>query len=378
MPPAKSRKGSGSAKAVHRVPVRSTGGNYPALVGRGVLAELPALLQKKVRPSRVHLVSDRNVLKSHGGLIRRQLKRAGIPWSETVLPPGEGSKNMDQLQRILRAAVRSGCDRSSCMVAFGGGVVGDITGYAAASLLRGVDFIQVPTSLLAMVDASVGGKTGVNIPEGKNLAGAFHQPRAVLMDLALLKTLPVRQVRAGWAEIIKTAAIRDSRLLALIERERAALLKGREQVLSRVIERCVRIKAAVVQEDERESGLRMILNFGHTLAHGIEAAQGYGKLLHGEAVAVGMVFASRLGETLGITSGGTSARLEEVIDAFGLPVHLRDLPCSRIVTAMSRDKKRGPGGLRWVLLSKPGEALICDHVKPAVWQPELRKFIQGK
>ena len=163
MPPAKSRKGSGSAKAVHRVPVRSTGGTYPALVGRGVLAELPALLQKKVRPSRVHLVSARNVLKSHGGLIRRQLKRAGIPWSETVLPPGEGSKNMDQLQRILRAAVRSGCDRSSCMVAFGGGVVGDITGYAAASLLRGVDFIQVPTSLLAMVDASVGGKTGVNI-----------------------------------------------------------------------------------------------------------------------------------------------------------------------------------------------------------------------
>tara|TARA_B100001013_G_scaffold335690_1_gene254339 strand:+ start:221 stop:1015 length:795 start_codon:yes stop_codon:yes gene_type:complete len=264
------------------------------------------------------------------------------------------------------------------MVAFGGGVIGDITGYAAASLLRGVDFIQIPASLLAMVDASVGGKTGVNIPEGKNLAGAFHQPRAVIMDLGLLGTLPTRQVRAGWAEIIKTAAIRDLRLLSLIEREKAGLRTGSEQFLAKVIERCVRIKAEVVEEDERESGLRMILNFGHTLAHGIETAQGYGRLLHGEAVSIGMVFASRLGERLDITEAGTADRLEALLGSFGLPVHLSKLSCSRILTAMGRDKKRGPRGLRWVFLSRPGEALIRDDVKPAAWQTELKKFIQGK
>lgn len=378
MPGGKSKKGKGRGGDSRKVSVRSAGGNYPVWIGCQALAQLSVFLKDRLRPTRLHLVSDKNVLRHHGDMLRKQLKRSGIPYSETILSPGEGSKNMEQMQRILRSAVRSGCDRGSCMVAFGGGVIGDITGYAAASLLRGVDFVQVPTSLLAMVDASVGGKTGVNIPEGKNLAGAFHQPRAVFMDLDLLKTLPARQARAGWAEIIKTAAIRDNRLLALIERERAVLLDGSDRILARVIERCVRIKAAVVEEDERESGLRMILNFGHTLAHGIEAAEGYGKLLHGEAVAVGMVFAARLGEKLDITRSGTSARLEGLIEAFGLPVHLRDLSCSRILTAMSRDKKRGPGGLRWVLLSKLGEALIRDDVKPGLWQPELKKFIREK
>lgn len=378
MPSAKSRKGRGAGAALRRVQVRSAGGNYPVLIGGGALEQLSVLLKDKLRPSRLHLVSDRNVLRHHGARIRKELRRSGIPWSETVLAPGEGSKNMEQMQRILRSAVRAGCDRNSCMIAFGGGVIGDITGYAAASLLRGVDFVQVPSSLLAMVDASVGGKTGVNIPEGKNLAGAFHQPRAVVMDLDLLSTLPSRQARAGWAEIIKTAAIRDSRLLSLIERERDALSAGSRQLLARVVERCVRIKAAVVEEDERESGLRMILNFGHTLAHGIEAARGYGRLLHGEAVSVGMVFAARLGEKLGITQDGTAVRLEKLISSFGLPVHLRDLPCSRILIAMSRDKKRGPAGLRWVFLAKLGEAIIRDDVKPGAWRSELKKFIQGK
>jgi len=378
MPSGKRKKVKNRGGEPRTVRVRSTGGNYPAVIGSGSLSRLPLLLEGKRRPSRLHLVSDRNVLRHHGEAIRKQLRRTGIPFSETVLAPGEGSKTMEQMQRILRSAVRSGCDRNSCMIAFGGGVVGDITGYAAASLLRGVEFIQVPASLLAMVDASVGGKTGVNIPEGKNLAGAFHQPRAVIMDLDLLGTLPVRQARAGWAEIIKTAAIRDLRLLSLIEREREVLLAGSPPLLAKVVERCVRIKAEVVEEDERESGLRMILNFGHTLAHGIEAAQGYGSLLHGEAVAVGMVFAARLGERLGITREATADRLEALLAAFGLPVYLSKLSCSRILTAMGRDKKRGPRGLRWVFLSRPGEALVRDDVKPAAWQAELKKFIQGK
>jgi len=306
--------------------------------------------------------------------VREALESTGLPVSQTVVPAGEASKSFVELERIVRETIRAGCDRRACLVALGGGVVGDLTGYAAASLLRGVPFVQVPTTLLAMVDASVGGKTGINVPEGKNLVGAFHQPRAVVMDLDTLRTLPRREVRAGWAEIIKTAAIRDTRLLSLIEKEREALLAGDEALLGRVVARCVRIKAAVVEADERESGVRMILNFGHTLAHGIEAAQGYGGLLHGEAVAVGMVFAARLGERLGRTATGTAERLEGTLAAYGLPVGLRGCDTSRILAAMSRDKKRGPKGLRWVFLPRIGEAAIADDVDPKVQQRELQAF----
>jgi 3-dehydroquinate synthase len=356
--------------------VRTPGGAYPVIIGSGALDKLPSFLGGKRRPSSLHLVSDRKVYRRYGGRVEKLLRRGRLSLSRTLLPAGESSKSFAQLERIVRGAISEGCDRRACLVALGGGVVGDITGFAAASLLRGVPFLQVPTSLLAMVDASVGGKTGINVLEGKNLVGAFHQPIAVVMDLDVLETLPKREVRAGWAEIIKTAAIWDERLLRLIERQRDALVAGDPALMARVIERCVRIKAAVVEEDEKESGLRMILNFGHTLAHGIEVAQGYGKLLHGEAVAIGMVFAARLGEALGRTPRGVAERVEALIRAFGLPTCVDGARLEALWSAMARDKKRGPKGLRWVLLARAGEAMICDDVPEAFVRRELRRFIQ--
>ena len=365
-----------SNSSTRTVRVRTPGGSYPVIIGSGALGELPSLLAGKRRPSGLHLVSDRKVHGCHGERVERLLRRSGVPVSRGLLPAGESSKSFEQLERIVRGAIRGGCDRRACLVALGGGVVGDITGYAAASLLRGVSFVQVPTSLLAMVDASVGGKTGINVPEGKNLVGAFHQPLAVVVDLDVLGTLSRRQVRSGWAEIIKTAAIRDERLLRLLERQREALVAGDPSLMARVVERCVRIKAAVVQEDEKESGLRMILNFGHTLAHGLEAAQGYGKLLHGEAVAVGMVFAVRLGEALGRTRRGVAERLETLIRAYDLPTSVAGLKLETSCSAMARDKKRGPRGLRWVLLGRLGEAMISDDVKMSTVRRELRRFLR--
>jgi 3-dehydroquinate synthase len=361
---------------MRRVIVRTPGGDYPVLIGTGVVAEIPRLLGRKPVPSSLYVVTDSRVRSLHGKRLDRCLRGPRLPVARTVLPPGEGSKNLRSMERIWRAIIRSGADRRVCLVAHGGGVVGDMAGFAAATILRGAQFIQVPTTLLAMVDASVGGKTGVNVPEGKNLVGAFHQPRAVVMDIDALATLSRRQQRNGWAEVLKTAAIRDARFLGRLDREREALLQRDPGALASVVARCVKIKAAVVEADERESGLRMILNFGHTLAHGIEAAQGYRGLLHGEAVAVGMVFAARLGERLGRTAPGTAARLERLISGYGLPVGLRDGDSSRILKSMALDKKRGPKGLRWVLLTRVGQAEVVDDVPLSLVARELRRFLE--
>ncbi|MCZ6794338.1 MAG: 3-dehydroquinate synthase [Planctomycetota bacterium] len=360
-----------------KIVVRTPGGSYPVRIGAGAIEELPRLFRGRRAPSSLFLVTDTRVRRHHGAQVERLLAASGLAVARIVLPAGEGSKSVEQLERIWRAATRHGVDRQSCFVALGGGVIGDLTGFAAASTLRGVDFVQVPTTLLAMVDASVGGKTGINLPEGKNLVGAFHQPRAVVMDLDFLATLPPREWRAGWAEVIKTAAILDAALFRQLERRREDLLSTRAAPLAEVVARCVRIKAKVVESDERESGLRRILNFGHTLAHGIEAAQGYGGLLHGEAVAVGMVFAARLGETLGQTPPGVPERLERLLEGFGLPVALRTGDASRILSAMSRDKKRGPRGLRWVLLQELGRAETVEGVRTDRVSRELRKFLRG-
>jgi len=367
--------------ALRKTRVRTPGGEYVVTVGSGALEKLPAAFKGRgfsgaAKPSSLHLVSDRSVHRRHGKRVEALLRETGLPISKTILPPGESTKSLDHLGEILRSAIRAGCDRRACLVALGGGVITDITGYAAASLLRGVPFVGVPTSLLAMVDASVGGKTGINLPEGKNLVGAFHQPQAVLMDLEVLETLPKREVSAGWAEIIKTAAIRDAKLFRLIERERDALLSGDSKLLTRVVDACVKIKAAVVEEDEKESGLRMILNFGHTLAHGIEAAQGYGGLLHGEAVSVGMVFAAEFGEELGITPEGTAERIARVCEAYGLPTSVPGLAARTVWSAMGRDKKRGPKGLRWVLLAELGEAMISGNVPDATAKKAATAFLK--
>ncbi len=360
-----------------RVPVKE--GAYPIWIGAGAREKIPeALRSLKDPPPHVHVVTDVDVARHHARGLLRILARGGFRSSLTTVPPGEKSKSARELTRVWREAVRAGCDRRSAILALGGGVVGDLAGFAAASLLRGIPFLQVPTTLLSMVDASVGGKTGINLPEGKNLVGAFHQPMAVVMDLEYLRTLPPRELRAGWAEVLKTAVIQDPAFVRQLERDRSRILAGDALLVARAVERTARIKAAIVGADERESGLRMVLNFGHTLAHAIEAAQRYGGLLHGEAVAVGMVFAARLGEALGHTAPGVAARLAELIRSYGLPASTRGLSVRKLLENMERDKKRGSKGIRWVFLESFGHATFIDSVPRESVETELASFLKTR
>ncbi len=352
--------------------------SYPIWIGARAISRLGAAVRRAGAYSRLHVVTDARVWAAGGRKLASALKRTRLPVSRTIIPSGEPSKSAEVLARVWSDLIRAGCDRRSLIVAFGGGVVGDLAGFAAASILRGIDFIQVPTTLLAMVDASVGGKTGINLPEGKNLVGAFHQPRAVVIDLDFLRTLPERELRAGWAEVIKTAAIRDAALWRFLENHGGRLRRRAPASLQRAIRACCRIKAEVVAGDERESGLRMVLNFGHTLAHAIEAARGYGSLLHGEAVAIGMTFASLLSESLGAARKGTAERLERLLRAYGLPTRIERCPIEPLLAAMQRDKKRGVRGLRWVFIPRIGSARIHDDVPMDAVRRELRKFLSGR
>ncbi len=363
---------------VRSLQVRVPDASYPVCIGSGARERLGRLLTGRNAPSRLHLVSDESVYRHHGRCLERVLRTTGLPMAKTLVPAGEPSKSPRHLTRLWRDILAAGCDRSSCVIAFGGGVIGDLAGFAAASSLRGIDVVQVPTTLLAMVDASVGGKTGINMPEGKNLVGAFHQPRAVVMDLDFLETIPRREFIAGWAEVVKTAAIRDRRFFGDLEKNRREFLARDPQVLGRAVRNCVRIKAAVVAEDEKEAGLRMILNFGHTLGHGLEAAGRYRSLLHGEAVAVGIVFAAAFGELLGYTEAGTGQRLEALLHGFGLPTSAGTVRAKSVLAAMQRDKKRGRRGLRWVFLRRIGE---CRVVEGTSWQTAadaVREFLKKR
>lgn len=270
------------------------------------------------------------------------------------LPDGEAFKTVTTMQMILDELVAARAGRDTTVIALGGGVVGDIAGFAAACYMRGVAFIQVPTSLLAQVDSSVGGKTGVNHEKGKNLIGAFHQPQAVLIDTDTLSTLPTRELKAGLAEVIKYGAICDTNFFAWLESNMDALLEKDPQTLAYAIQRSCELKAEVVSEDERESGRRAILNFGHTFGHAIERCQGYGDWLHGEAVAAGMVMAARLS---GIPTGDVS-RLEALLGAAGLPIQPPDLTSERWLEAMGMDKKVQQKKLRFVLLQSLGDAYV--------------------
>lgn len=363
---------------IRNLQVKLPGASYPICLGVGARHRLHRLLTGRDAPSRLHVVTDERVWRRYGRELGKILDSTELPVATSVVPAGESSKSPRQITRLWRDILSAGCDRSSCVVAFGGGVIGDLGGFAAASALRGIDFIQIPTTLLAMVDASVGGKTGINLPEGKNLVGSFHQPRAVVMDLDFLDTLPRREFRAGCAEVIKTAAIRDARFFRRLETNCDAIVKRDPTALRQAVEACVRIKADVVAKDEKESRLRMILNFGHTFAHALEAVSRYRVFLHGEAVAIGMVFAARFGEELGYSAAGTSARLTEMIRAYGLPIDSRVGAPATLMRAMLKDKKRGRSGLRWVFLPKIGECEIFDHVDLAEVEAQVRCFVRGR
>ena len=280
------------------------------------------------------------------------------PLVALILEDGEEKKNWPSLETIYNHLIRNRFERNSTLLALGGGVVGDMTGFAAASFLRGVGFVQLPTTLLAQVDASVGGKTGINHALGKNLIGAFHQPRCVLIDVETLNTLPVRERRAGVAEVIKHAVLGDAGFFAALERDMAALLALEPTVVTRTIKRCCAIKAEVVSSDEKESGVRAILNFGHTFGHAIETLAGYGTLLHGEAVAIGMIMAADLSRRLGLCHETDFLRIHNLIQKAGLPTKAPFFPLADYLDTMTRDKKMSGGKLRFILVEKLAKVRI--------------------
>lgn len=331
---------------MRRVQVRirvSEDRSYPICIGAGILRALPRALARLCPAARYAVVTDARVARLHGRPLLSALRRAGIAADLVWFPAGERHKSRRSKERVEDALVRRRHGRDSALLALGGGVVGDLAGFVAATYQRGIPYVQVPTTLLAMLDASVGGKTGVDHPAGKNLIGSFHQPRAVWADVRTLRTLPAREFRAGLAEAVKHAAIADRDLLAFLERQASTLARLSPRALERLVERNCRIKARVVMRDERESGLRQILNFGHTIAHALESVAGY-RLLHGEAVSLGMAVEATLSARLGGLRPAERDRLHRLLAALGLPVRLppRVSP-GRVLAATYTDKKARAG-----------------------------------
>jgi 3-dehydroquinate synthase len=331
--------------------------SYPLMIGTGLAAGCEPL-QRLAAGRMVAVVTDRNVAPLHGARVAASLRRHAASLIEVVLPAGEAHKTWDTLDTLFGALLAARFDRGALLVAVGGGVVGDMTGFAAAVYQRGIDFAQVPTTLLAQVDSSVGGKTGINHPLGKNMIGSFHQPRLVVIDVDTLATLPARELSAGLAEVVKHGAIADADYFDTVARDLSRLRDRDPSALAEAVARSCEIKAAVVERDEREGGVRAILNFGHTFGHAIEAGLGYGEWLHGEAVGAGMVMAADLSHRLGLIDAALPVRLRDVIAQAGLPVRGPAWPASRYVELMSVDKKAERGTPRFVLLERLGAARI--------------------
>ena len=348
------------------------------------LTELPALLPSwldrsvyRAGSSRLaHIVTDRNV-RRHAAVVHDSLTRAGWSCGLSELEPGEKTKSVNNLSTIWDALIASKADRQTVIIAVGGGVIGDLAGFAAASFVRGLPFVQVPTSLLADVDSSVGGKTGINHPAAKNMLGAFHQPVGVLIDTAVLETLPAREFSAGLAEVVKYGVILDADFFTFLEQRAESINRRDPNILRQVVARCCRLKADVVEKDEFErTGLRAVLNYGHTFGHAFEALAGYGELLHGEAVAIGMLYASRLAERLGFIDAATTRRQEELLSLFGLPTQLPgDWPHTEdaVIGRMKLDKKTLGGQLRFVLPKRLGHVEIVNDVTETNVRAVLRR-----
>lgn len=337
-----------------RVRVRAGAHAYPVLVGPGLLEGLAEILAEHAPAHRYAVVADATVADLYGRSVLAGLHGAGVTADLLTFPAGEASKTRETWAALTDAMLGAGIGRDGAVVALGGGVTGDLAGFVAATYLRGVPVVQLPTSLVAMVDSSVGGKTGVDLPAGKNLVGAFHPPRAVVADTNAVATLPREERAQGLVEAVKHGAILDAGYLERLEAEMDALLDGRPEPTTAAVLRSVEIKAGVVAEDEREAGVRQVLNFGHTLGHGLEAAAGYG-LPHGTAVGIGMVLEARLGEALGVTRAGTAERLARIVVRLGLPFSLASPPSPDDVLRFTRSDKKGREGRpRYVLLDAVG------------------------
>jgi 3-dehydroquinate synthase len=333
--------------------------SYPIRIGADLIGNAD-LFAPHIAGNSVTIVTNETVEPLYGDRLRATLAPLGKNVSTVVLPDGEAFKHWETLNRIFDALLGAKADRKTTLIALGGGVIGDMTGFAAACYMRGVPFIQVPTTLLSQVDSSVGGKTGINHPLGKNMIGAFYQPQAVIADIGTLRTLPERELAAGMAEIIKTAAIADAAFFEWLEQNIEALGGCDPAALAYAVKRSCEVKASVVAADEREGGLRAILNFGHTFGHAIEAGLGYGEWLHGEAVGCGMVMAADLSVRLGRLDEAVRGRLVALIAAARLPTRAPALGEARYIDLMKVDKKAEAGTIKFILLEKLGETLITD------------------
>ena len=348
---------------LYDVPVNLGERSYQIHIGAGVLGRLGALCADTGLKGKCLIITDENVGALYAETAQASLEASGFSVAVETLPAGEQTKCGDQVFKLYSRCIEAGLDRKSFIVALGGGVMGDLAGYVAASYLRGIPFVQVPTSLLAMVDSSVGGKTGINLPEGKNLVGAFYQPELVLADLDTLKTLPVREYKAGLAEVIKYGIIYDAPFFDFLEENIEALADvSNSELLAKVVGRCCEIKAAVVAQDEREGGLRAILNFGHTAGHALEKVAGYGEYVHGEGVAVGSVFAARASVSLKGLSQDECDRIEKIFADLELPVNAPDYEWPDLRSALSVDKKTVGGMPKFVLASKIGTVSFGEEV----------------
>ena len=359
------------------VPVDVAGRPYEVQIGAGLMDRAGEAIAPLLKRRRLAVVTDETVRRLHGERLARSLAGAGIGADWVVVAPGEQAKSFAGLEGLCDELLALELERGDLIVAFGGGVIGDLAGFAAAILKRGVDFVQIPTTLLAQVDSSVGGKTAIDTPRGKNLIGAFHQPRLVLADLDLLRTLPPRELTCGYAEVLKYGLLGDLGFFEWLEANGAAVLALDEAAVAHAVRRSVEMKAEIVAEDEREAGRRALLNLGHTFAHALEAETGYGEALkHGEAVGLGCALAFRFSQVLGCCPGQDASRAERAIAAAGLPTKLADLGlgpfrAEALIAHMAQDKKAESGALTFILVRGLGRAYVAKQVAPA----PLRDFL---
>ncbi len=336
--------------------------SYPIFIEDGIMESIGTDLAKRDIASRYVVISDDYVAKLYGSTLMATLEQAGIDAELLTFPRGEASKNLQVFADLSSKLAQMGVDRKSGLIAFGGGVTGDLTGFLAASYLRGIPFVQIPTTLLSQVDSSVGGKTGVDIPEGKNLVGAFYQPKAVYIDTAVLTTLPVEEFLGGVAEVIKYGVIRDFEFYCYLERNLDAILALNPRIIQEMVHTCCRIKAEVVAEDEREADVRRILNFGHTIGHAVEAASDF-SIIHGHAVAIGMVAALRLAVSSGLCKRKEAGRVATLIHSFGLPTEIpEEMDRDRIKSYIKTDKKSIDGSVFYVLPTTIGDVVISNEI----------------
>ena len=342
--------------------VRAASGDYPLWVGWDIIEDLGERVRGVMDPPVAYIISDNNV-QSQARRAQRAMERADIPTHLFFIPPGEQSKSLETAQHIYHWLASLKAERGHLILAVGGGVVGDLAGFVAATYLRGIPYAQIPTSLLAMMDSAIGGKTAVDLPQGKNLVGAFYQPKFVLADVSTLRTMPPRELASGWAEAIKHGLIMDEGLLNTFESLPDEIQSLEPEVATDVIRRSMAIKADVVSQDERETlGIRVLLNYGHTIGHAVEAVTGYDSYLHGEAVSVGMMGAANIGRRMGMLSDSELERQRAILAAYGLPLEARGVDPEAVSQAMLSDKKVVAGAIRWVLLDGIGNATTRNDV----------------